>query len=101
MRFREGRIKRFDHLLTYAGKDHFHHCLHEIGLPEKAVVLAIFLITLYLGLGSIALRNARKIDAVILLSQAVLIFAMIGAFMIFVKKTHVMPKDNNEKSEEI
>ncbi len=96
MRFREGRITRFDHILTYAGKDHFHHCLYEIGFPEKAVVLIIYTITLCLGLGSIALRNARKIDAVILLFQAIIVLAMIGAFMVFVKKTHVIPKNGDD-----
>ncbi len=99
MRFKEGNLKKIDHLLTYAGKDHFHHCLFEIGLPEKAVVSIILLITLGLGLGSIALRNARKIDAVILLVQAVIVFALIGAFMAFVKRTHVTPK-NGENGED-
>ncbi len=93
MRFKEGNLTKFDHLLTYAGKDHFHHCLHEIGLPEKAVVSIILLITLGLGLGSIALRNARKIDAIILLAQAIIVFALIGAFMAFVKRTHVTPNN--------
>ena len=97
MRFREGNIKKIDHLLTYNGRDHFHHCLYDMGLPEKAVVLIIFLITGCLGLGSIALRNARKIDAIILLVQAVLIFAMIGGFMAFVKKTHVTPNNKNKE----
>lgn len=95
MRLREGNITKLDHLLTYAGKDHFHHCLHDIGLPEKAIVVVIFMITLCLGLGSIALRNARKIDAVILLLQAIIIFALIGAFMAFVKKTHITSKNGN------
>ena len=95
MRFREGKIKKFDHLLTYAGKDHFHHYLHEVGLSEKAVVLTILLITICLGLDSIALRNARKIDAIILLIQCVLILSMIGVFMAFVKKTHVIPNNGN------
>lgn len=97
MRFREGKIKKFDHLLTYAGKDHFHHYLHEVGLSEKAVVLTILLITLCLGLDSIALRNARKIDAIILLVQCVLILSMIGVFMAFVKRTHITPKNNGDK----
>jgi UDP-GlcNAc:undecaprenyl-phosphate GlcNAc-1-phosphate transferase len=95
MRLREGNITQLDHLLTYAGKDHFHHCLHDIGLPEKAIVVVIFMITLCLGLGSIALRNARKIDAVILLIQAIIVFALIGAFMAFVKKTHITPNNGN------
>lgn len=97
MRFREGKIKKLDHLLTYAGKDHFHHYLHEVGLSEKAVVITIFLITLCLGLDSIALRNARKIDAIILLFQCALILSMIGVFMAWVKKTHVTPKDDNKR----
>jgi UDP-GlcNAc:undecaprenyl-phosphate GlcNAc-1-phosphate transferase len=98
IRFQEHKITRFDHILNYAGKDHLHHSLQEIGLPEKAVVLVIFLITLCLGLGSIALRNARKIDAVILLFQAIVILGLMGAFMIFVKKTHITPKNGkNEK----
>ena len=97
MRFSEGKIKRFDHLLTYAGKDHFHHYLHELGLSEKAVVITILLITLCLGFDSIALRNARKIDAIILLIQGVVILSMIGAFMAFMKKTHITPKNGNNK----
>lgn len=98
MRFREGKIKKLDHLLTYAGKDHFHHYLHEVGLSEKAVVITILTITLCLGLDSIALRNARKIDAILLLIQCILILSMIGIFMAFVKKTHVTPKNGSGDS---
>ena len=45
-RIKKGNIKKFGDILTYAGKDHFHHRLHDIGLPDKGAVAIIFLITI-------------------------------------------------------
>ncbi len=99
MRIKEGNIRKLEHILSYDGRDHFHHCLNDIGLSQKASVLVILLITACVGLGSIALRNARKIDAIILLIQAVLIFVMVGGFMAFVKNRHVNPKNGSDKKD--
>lgn len=95
-RLLEGKIKRFEDLLTYAGKDHFHHRLHDFGLPDKGAVMIIFLITLGLGLGSIALKNARKVDAIIILIQAVIVFVLIGFFMRFVEVRFVQRDENGK-----
>ena len=88
-RIRAGEIKNIGDLFTYAGKDHFHHRLHYFGLPNKAVVIMIFLITICLGLGAIVLRNARKIDAILILAQSIIVFVLLGFFLSFVERRYI------------
>ncbi len=89
MRFSEGNIKSFSDIFSYAGKDHFHHRLYVFGFRDKTTVFIIFLITICLGLGSIVLRNARKVDAFLILLQSIIIFILIGFFLIFVEHKYI------------
>jgi UDP-GlcNAc:undecaprenyl-phosphate GlcNAc-1-phosphate transferase len=95
-RIKKGNIKKLSDMITYAGKDHFHHRLHDIGLSDKSSVMIILLITLGLGLGSIALRHARKVDAFMLLGQAFIVFILIGFFMGFVERKFLNSEKNND-----
>ncbi len=96
-RFRRGEIRTLDDFLGYAGKDHFHHRLTAIGLPHKIAVEIIFLITLWLGFGAIVLRNARKIDTFLILLQSIIIFFLIGSFMVFVENRYLHGRDSRER----
>lgn len=68
-----GKIFSFKEWIEYVGKDHLHHRLSSIlGGPKKAV-LFIYFLSLALGISAVVLRNARTIDAILLLLQALLI----------------------------
>lgn len=68
-----GKVKTLRELIEYVGTDHLHHRLfHLLGERWKAVLI-IFLFSAALGLSSIALRNARMVDGILLVGQAFLI----------------------------
>lgn len=68
-----GKVKSVREWIDYVGTDHLHHRLYSLLGDKRKAVLTIFLFSATLGLGSIALRNARTIDAVILVVQAFLV----------------------------
>ena len=68
-----GKVKSVKEWIDYVGTDHLHHRLFFLLGDRWKAVLTIFLYSTILGLGSIALRNARTIDSILLVGQAFLI----------------------------
>ena len=89
MRIKDGQVRNFSQWLNYIGKDHYHHRLMDLGLGPKGAVLMVFLTALWLGLGALVLKNATGIEAVFSIVQALIVFALISFFMIFIQKRHV------------
>ena len=58
--------------IDYVGTDYLHHRLFLLLGDKWKAVLTIFLYSIILGLSSIALRNARMIDNILLVGQAFL-----------------------------
>lgn len=72
-----GKVNSFYTWIEYVGKDHLHHRLAALLGSQKGSVLLIYLISICLGLGAIVLRNARTVDAFLLILQATIIVAII------------------------
>jgi hypothetical protein len=87
MRVKEGKVKNTVEWLEYAGKDHFHHYLVDLGLRPSGAVIFIYFITLSLGISAITLGNDKAIEAFLTLTQASIIFGII-AVLIVVGKRH-------------
>jgi UDP-GlcNAc:undecaprenyl-phosphate GlcNAc-1-phosphate transferase len=68
-----GKVKSVKQWIDYVGTDHLHHRLFHLLGDKRKAVLTIFLYSTILGLSSIALRNARMIDGILLVGQAFLI----------------------------
>jgi UDP-GlcNAc:undecaprenyl-phosphate GlcNAc-1-phosphate transferase len=73
-----GKVKSVREWIDYVGTDHLHHRLYSLLGDKRKAVLTIFLLSTTLGLSSIALRNARTIDAIILVCQAFLIAVIVS-----------------------
>ncbi|MBW1705904.1 MAG: undecaprenyl/decaprenyl-phosphate alpha-N-acetylglucosaminyl 1-phosphate transferase [Deltaproteobacteria bacterium] len=73
-----GKVKTVKEWIDYVGTDHLHHRLYALLGDKRKAVLTIFLLSATLGLSSIALRNARMIDAIILVCQAFLIAIIVS-----------------------
>jgi UDP-GlcNAc:undecaprenyl-phosphate GlcNAc-1-phosphate transferase len=58
-----GRIRRGVNPLTTAGKDHFSHRLHALGLTKREAVLSCYLLTGAFGLVGVYLTQARPHEA--------------------------------------
>ena len=72
-----GKVLNFRQWIEYVGKDHLHHRLANVLGSKKKSVLFIYLLSLCLGLSAVALRNARVVDAVLLIVQASIMVILI------------------------
>jgi UDP-GlcNAc:undecaprenyl-phosphate GlcNAc-1-phosphate transferase len=88
MRVKEGKVKNIMEWLRYAGKDHFHHYLVDLGFNPLAATLFIYLITLSLGISAIMVSNDVAIEAFYSIIQAAITFVVIGALIVLGKKRH-------------
>jgi UDP-GlcNAc:undecaprenyl-phosphate/decaprenyl-phosphate GlcNAc-1-phosphate transferase len=77
-RILNGKVKSVRDWIDYVGKDHMHHRFYALLGDRRKAVLFIFLIAATLGISAIALRNARIVDGILLVTQAFLITIIIS-----------------------
>lgn len=82
MRIRDKKIHNVVEWLKYAGRDHFHHYLVELGLRRIDSVLAIYLVTISLGLAGLMLSNDDVSEAILTLSQTAVTFLAIAMVIV-------------------
>jgi UDP-GlcNAc:undecaprenyl-phosphate GlcNAc-1-phosphate transferase len=76
-RIATGRVRSFREWIDYVGTDHLHHRLLQLFGSARMAVWFIFLLNCALGLAAVALRNARTVDALLLIAQAVIILLLV------------------------
>ncbi len=81
-RINNGCVKNFKQWLEYAGRDHFHHRLMNLGLNVPQSVFFILLLNICLGLGAIVMRGTNTTHCVLLGVQGVLVFVIIVVLMV-------------------
>jgi UDP-GlcNAc:undecaprenyl-phosphate GlcNAc-1-phosphate transferase len=77
-----GRVRSFHDWIAYVGRDHLHHRLTDVLGSQRKAVLLIFLLSAAMGLAAVALHNARTLDAILLIVQAMImavIFSVLEA----------------------
>ena len=89
VRIKTGQVRSFGEWIRFTGRDHFHYRLSDLGIGNKKAVWVIYLVSIWLGLGALVLKDARGIDAIFSLMQVAIIFLLIGSFMIFVQNRYV------------
>ncbi len=72
-----GKVMNFKQWIEYVGRDHLHHRLANALGGKKKSVLFIYLLCLCLGTSAVVLRNARPLDAILLIIQAIIIVVLI------------------------
>jgi len=77
-RILSGKVANFRQWLEYVGKDHLHHRLANVLGGTKRSVLFIYLLGLCLGTSAVVLRNARPVDAFLLIIQACIMVVLIS-----------------------
>jgi UDP-GlcNAc:undecaprenyl-phosphate GlcNAc-1-phosphate transferase len=75
-RILSGRVRSFHDWIAYVGRDHLHHRLAALLGSHRRAVFLIFLLSSAMGLAAVALRNARTLDAILLVLQAVIVAAI-------------------------
>jgi len=76
------KVTTFAEWIKYVGKDHLHHRLEALLQSKRKSVLMIYVLCFTLGLGALALRHARTLEALILIGQAILILLVISILQI-------------------
>ncbi len=99
-RFADGRIRTFRGWLEYAGRDHIHHRLLNIGLNRFDVVMFICVISLILSLSAIILSTTSGLYAGLALVQGVIILTVIGRFMLFMDNRSEAAREDSDGSSE-
>ena len=92
-----GKVLNFKQWIEYVGRDHLHHRLANALGGKKKSVLFIYLMCLCLGTSAIVLRNARPIDAVLLIIQASIIVILITILERRGRFTDGAPEDKSKK----
>lgn len=73
-RILSGKVKTFNSWIAYAAKDHVHHRMQQLFQSKKKSVLLIYSMSACLGISAVVLRNARTIDAVLIVLQGIIVF---------------------------
>jgi len=82
-RIKDGKVKSFRQWLEYAGNDHFHHRLLNIGFTSGNSVLIIWIITIVMGLLALLLKQGNQQEAAIAILIAMILFSLIISLMLF------------------
>lgn len=84
MRLKERKIRSFREWLEFTGRDHIHHRLEYMWISRRGTVLVIYVVTVWLGLSALALKNTSGLNAILQVAQSVTILLLLSFFMIFV-----------------
>jgi UDP-GlcNAc:undecaprenyl-phosphate GlcNAc-1-phosphate transferase len=71
------KVRSFREWIAYVGRDHLHHRLEALLHSKRKAVLLIFLLSIAMGLGAIALVKARTLQAALLALQAIVIVSVV------------------------
>ena len=76
-RIATGKVKTFRQWIDYVGRDHLHHRLEQVLGGKRISVLMIYMLGICLGISAVVLRDARPVDAILLILQAVIIVMLV------------------------
>ncbi|MCM8787039.1 MAG: undecaprenyl/decaprenyl-phosphate alpha-N-acetylglucosaminyl 1-phosphate transferase [Candidatus Omnitrophica bacterium] len=86
MRIKEKKVKNIIQWLEYADKDHFHHYLVLLGFSSQMAVFIIFLFAISLGISAIMVSNDKANEALLTLTQAIVLFIIIALLLVTGKR---------------
>ena len=88
MRVKNRQVRSLRQWLEFTGRDHIHHRLEDLRISRKRAVLVVFAITVWLGMSALALENATGINAILQIGQSIIVFSLLGFFMVFVQRKY-------------
>lgn len=88
MRVASGQVRSFRDWIEFTGRDHIHHRLEDLRVGRVGAVLIIYVVTIWLGLSALALKNTSGVNALLQVGQSVIVFLLLGFFMVFVRRQY-------------
>lgn len=73
-----GKVASIRQWLEYVGKDHLHHRLAQVVGSQKKSVVFIYMLSCSLGISALVMRNAGPFEALLLVTQAVILVSLIS-----------------------
>jgi len=96
-RIKNRKAGNFFELLTCANKDHLHHRLLFMGFTHKEVVSVIAVISACLGVSALIIMDQKFIEAILGLTQAIMILGLIVILML--KGREIIPKEGDRRTQ--
>ena len=62
--------------------------VEDLRVSRSGAVLVVYVLTVWLGLSALVLKNASGIDAILQVAQSVLVFVLLAFFMLFVRRQY-------------
>ncbi len=81
-------MRTFREWIEFAGRDHIHHRLEDLRIGRIGAVLVIYCVTIWLGLSALALKNTTGLNALLQVGQSIIVFLLMGFFMVFVQRQY-------------
>ena len=88
MRVKNGQVRSFGEWVEFTGRDHIHHRLEDLRIGRTGAVLVIYCVTIWLGLSALALKNTTGLNTVLQVGQSIIVFLLMGFFMVFVQRQY-------------
>jgi UDP-GlcNAc:undecaprenyl-phosphate GlcNAc-1-phosphate transferase len=83
MRYKEKKIRNIVQWLEYAGRDHFHHYLMDLGLHHHGAALFIFAVNISMGLSAVIIaKSDRAIFGALTILKGGIMFGLIAVLMV-------------------
>ncbi|MBI4437195.1 MAG: undecaprenyl/decaprenyl-phosphate alpha-N-acetylglucosaminyl 1-phosphate transferase [Candidatus Omnitrophica bacterium] len=98
MRIRERKISDLTGWLAYAGKDHFHHRLVDLGFSNGGAVFFIYCVAIVLGIDAILIQNMDPFGALLVLLKVALLFILIALLMVTGRRTAIEEEKKQRKT---
>ena len=89
MRIKQGKVRSFRQWIECGDRDHFQDYLVGLRIGKNTAVFVIYVVTIWLGLAAVNLKNATGLNAVLQVVQSVVIFLLLSFFMLFVQRKYV------------
>jgi UDP-GlcNAc:undecaprenyl-phosphate GlcNAc-1-phosphate transferase len=89
MRYREKKIRTLVEWLEYAGRDHFHHYLMDLGLHSRGAVYFIYAISVEMGISALIItKSDRAFYGILTIFKSMIMFGVIGVLMVLGRRAH-------------
>lgn len=99
MRVGTGQVRSVRGWLEFTGRDHIHHRLEDLRIGRVGAVLVVYVVTVWLGLSALALKNTTGINALLQVGQSVIVFVLLAFFMVFVGRQYAVIEAGSEGSD--
>lgn len=88
MRVKNGQVRGLREWIQCSERDHVHDRLADLRIGRTGSVLMIFVVTVWLGMSALTLENTTGLSALLQVGQSVIVFLMLGFFMVFVQRKY-------------